>query len=141
MCAERRGEVAARGETEDAYARRVNAPFRRARTHGAQCTRRVLEHGRVLVARPQTVLEHEGRDAQRVEPLGDGPPLIIGEVLVAAAGADDDGRARGLLLRRQVRRERRDVFRLVPDRARRAAGPQDEGRVRVRLSRARKRCR
>src|SRR5829696_6178297 len=54
---------------------------------------RVLQHRRVPVARPEPVLQDEGRHADGVEPLGDGPPLVVGEVLVAAAGADDDGRA------------------------------------------------
>ena len=116
--------MAAGGEAEYAYARGVNAPLGRARAHGAQRPRRVLKHRRVVVARPYSVLEHEGRDAQSVEPLGDGPPLVIREVLVAAAGADDDGRAGRLILGRQVDRKFRLVGRPRALGARSALGPE-----------------
>ena len=41
-------------------------------------------------------MQHERRDAQRRQPLGDGRAFMVGMDGVAAAGADDDGRAVGL---------------------------------------------
>ena len=60
--------------------------------------------------------------AQRIEPLGDGLALVAGEPAVAAAGADDDRGAVGLLGGRAVDGDRRGRRRL-PSPVRRARRP------------------
>src|ERR1043165_3999028 len=125
----------ARREAEYAYALRVNPPLGAAAAAGGVAGSRVLQGCRVVVTRAEPVLEDEGRDADCVQPLGDGPALVVCEVRVSAAGADDDRRARRLLLRRQVGRERRHVNRLSAQSARRTIRPEWKRLVRGRRAR------
>src|SRR5262249_9678339 len=68
------------------------------------------ERGGVVVARPEAVFQDEGGDAALVEPVGDVDALVAHrQAAVAAAGADDDAGARGLLGSRQVDGQRRLV--------------------------------
>ena len=54
----------------------------------------VVEHRGMMIARAQPVLEHERRDPQTIEPLGDLLSFVLdGQHPVAAAGADHHGRA------------------------------------------------
>ena len=93
--------------------------------HEADRPLRVLERRRVVVARAQAVLQHERGDADRVEPEGDLPALVVRrEAAVAAARAHDDGGAVRVLGERAVDGELRLVGRLGAHGARSALGPQ-----------------
>ena len=60
------------------------------------------------------VPEHEARDAEGVEPLGDLGPLVVGgQAAVAAAGADHDRRANRIFRISQERRYRGPIGRLI----------------------------
>ena len=99
--------------------------------HRADRPRRVLKHGRVMIARPKPILEHEGRHAQRVEPLRNLLSLVIhGQHSVAAARANDHGRTRGRLRPGQPDRQGGDVrLGIVPLRPRCPAGPEGHNLV------------
>lgn len=70
----------------------------RAWTRATRIALGVLQRDRVLVFRRVAILEHDAGDAERVEPAGN-VVSFVGDrkVLVAAAGADNDGRAVGLV--------------------------------------------
>ena len=88
----------------------------------------------MMIARAQPILEHERRDPQPVEPLGNLFPFVLdGQHSVAAARADHHGRARRQLAARQPDGDRRHVLVGVgPLRSGRTAGPQCHNRVRRR---------
>ena len=89
---------------------RVDAPFPAQGTHRPDRSSRVLEHGRVVIARAKPVLEHERRHSQRVEPLGDLPALMIaGQHPVTAAGTDHNRGARGSFRLREPDRQGRNI--------------------------------
>src|SRR5258706_1658776 len=53
---------------------------------------RVIEHGGMVVARAESILEHERGHAEAVEPLRELRTFLVDrERAIAAAGADDDG--------------------------------------------------
>ena len=65
MRADGRSEMAARGETEDADALRIDAERRRrGRAQVAERPLRVLERGGMAVARAQPVLQDESGDTE-----------------------------------------------------------------------------
>src|ERR1041384_6553921 len=55
------------------------APGRKAAARRRWGGRRLRQHRRMMIARPEPVLQDEGRHADGVEPLGDGPPLVVRE--------------------------------------------------------------
>lgn len=94
-------EFTASGKTHDADTIRLDVPFGGAAAHDAQGAAGV-GHGVVLDGvgavgfAGEAVLEDEGSDAARLEPLGEGAAFMAeAEFFVAAAGADDDGGAGG----------------------------------------------
>src|SRR5579883_1082306 len=67
---------------------------------------------RVTVARPQSVLQNEGCDADRIKPFRDVSPLLLhGKVNVAAAWAYNNAGSHGFRGVREINRERRNIFR------------------------------
>ena len=127
MSADSRREMSSSRESQDAEAFRIDFPFGCPRTHGANGARGVLQGSRMVIARTQPVSQHESSNANGVEPFGDGTSLVIGQVLVSAAGANDDGRARRFFLRRQVRRQRRNVAWFISKSSRCASGQRTMG--------------
>src|SRR6266851_3833733 len=76
----------------------------------------------MMIAWTKSILQHEGADAHRIKSFGNWTTFAIREVLVSSSWTNDDRRARCLLFRRQVRRQRRDVDWLRTDGARRTTG-------------------
>jgi len=103
--------VPAGGETQDADAIRVNAPLLRVSTRHADRALDVVDHRRVMVFGPEAVLEDDAGRAAGIEPFRDGFALVVGQVPVPAAGADDDGGAVVLAVGRGIDGDRRDVVR------------------------------
>src|SRR5437773_10949201 len=114
--------MSARGETEHADAMRVEIELPGAVADGADGARDVQKRVRVSVARREAIGEDESGDAALVEEPGDRLALVRGEVLIPAAGADDDRGSIGFL--RTIDLHTRDVRRLVADGAGRPALPQ-----------------
>ncbi|MEI9898717.1 MAG: hypothetical protein WDN28_33890 [Chthoniobacter sp.] len=89
------GEMAARGEAEDADARGIEVPFLRPGAHEAEGALDILQRRDVFLQAGtlgHAILEEHAGDAEGIEPLADfGALEIQGEDAVAAAGADDDG--------------------------------------------------
>jgi hypothetical protein len=82
----------------------------------------------VVIARPEAVLKDEGRDPERVEPLGDLSSFVVaGHDHVAAARAHDDPGSVGLSRGRAVDRDLRLVQRFAAQCPRRAIRPQKVG--------------
>jgi hypothetical protein len=93
--------------------------------HHPQRPLRVAQLDRVMVSRAEPVPQHEGRDAARVQPLGDLFAFMIhGQVDVAAARANHHGGAARFLRGREVDGEGRLVGILAAERSGRTAGPQ-----------------
>ncbi len=83
-----------------------------------------------MIAWTKSILQHEGADAHRIKSFGNWTTFAIREVLVSSSWTNDDRRARCLLFRRQVRRQRRDVDWLRTEGARRTTGPKSDWRFR-----------
>jgi hypothetical protein len=80
-----------------------------------------------LVRRDAAVALGELGDPRAVEPLRDGPALVVRQSPVAAAGADHHGGTRGDVLGRQVGRQGGNVGGLGAQGAGSARGPEDQG--------------
>ena len=108
-----RGQVSAGRESEHADAVRIDVERCAMGTHVADGALEVLQ--RSLVGRPtltlgHAILEQHGRDAQVVEPEAGLVALqVVGQEVVSAARADDDGRSGGKLLRGLIDGDRRLV--------------------------------
>src|SRR6266481_530780 len=63
----------------------------------------------MMIGRTETILQNEGSHTNRVEPLGDRSAFMICQVAVAASRTNDDGCARGFVLWREVRSQRRNI--------------------------------
>src|SRR5258706_6173964 len=86
------GEVAAGGETHDADTVGCDVDACGAFADHANRLLRVIEHGGMVVARAESILEHERGHAEAVEPLRELRTFLVDrERAIAAAGADDDG--------------------------------------------------
>src|SRR5262249_39791321 len=120
----RRREMPAGGEAPDADALRVEVPFFGAGADGADRALDILERCRMMVARRDTILEHERRHALLIEPFCDLLAFMVhSEKLIPAAGTDNDRCAVGLAFRREKDRERRLVAFLRALSIRRAVRP------------------
>ena len=65
----------------------------------------------MMIPRAQTILEDKGRDAQRVQPLGDLLPFMVArEHRIATTRTDDDRRALGQVRLRLPDGETRHIF-------------------------------
>ena len=123
----RRRQVPAGGEAHDADAILADLEILGIPARVANRLQHVLLHGRVVIARAETVLQDErGHAARRQEPRDLVALVIHRERAVSAAGTDDDGRAGGLRRGRQVDRQRRDVRILLAERAGSAVWPQHD---------------
>ena len=131
MGAGRRGEMAAGREAHDCDPARVDFPLCGVCPDGPDRPAGVVEHRGMMIARAQPIFQNERRDPQAVEPLGDLLALVLdGQHPVAAARADDHGRARRQLRARQPNGDRGDVqLRIRPLCAWRTARPQLHHRV------------
>ena len=124
MRSERRGQVAAGGESHDADAVRRDTEFFRARTDDAEGALDVFELRGIVIARAEAILQHEGRHAQRVQPVSDlGALLVNRQVNVSAAGTYDNACADRLGRLRQIYGERGFVLGKRADRTRCAVRP------------------
>ena len=125
MRASRRREVTASGESHHPNSIGGQAEVLRAGADEANGALGVAELNRVMVARPESVLEDESGHARRVEQVRDLPSFVVGrERAVAAAWRDDDRSARRLA--RPVDRQGRPISILLTERARRAVRPQED---------------
>ena len=119
-----RRQVSARREAHHADAIGGKAELLRPRAHETNRALRIAELDRMVIPRPEPVLEDEGGHAGRVQQVRDLPSLVIrGEGAVAAARRDDDRRAGGLA--RAVERQRRPIGILLSERSGRAVGPEE----------------
>ncbi len=99
--------MAAGGKAHDADAVRQHAVLGGFGAHGADGALRVAQFDGMMIARAEPVLEHKGRDADRVEPLRDLRAFIVQrQMRIPAAGADDDGGAGAAAFGHQAGRER-----------------------------------
>ena len=118
----------ARREAHDPDAVRQQAILGRLGAHRADGPLRVAEFHRMVIFRPQPVLQHEGRHPQGIQPPRDLVAFLIhGKTLVAAAGTHDHGRTGSAPRRHHVRRQGRlvDILRALC--AGRASRPQQFG--------------
>ncbi len=111
MRARHHREMPARRKAEYADAFCIDAPLARVLPHHPHSTLRILQRRgmwRVLVATRHAILQYARSDADRVQPLGDLRSLLVpGEMIVAAARADDHRRTICLVGGRSEKRERR----------------------------------
>src|SRR5262249_20931782 len=77
---------------------------------------------RVVIARPEPILQHDAGHAERVQPLGDGLSLMVGQPPIPSARADDDRRPIVHPGGWRVDGDRRYIRLLGPQRARHFAG-------------------
>src|SRR6266581_8992800 len=126
MGTDRRRDVTASGESEDADTLWINVPFSRPGSYSADRARRILQRRRMMITRSEPILEHERRNAQVVKPFRDRSPLVIGQVSVASTRTNDDRCTSRLFFRREIRRQRRDVVWFFANGARCAIGPKDD---------------
>ena len=136
MRQERRGQVATSGGAHYADAIWVDAPVGRASANKPQGAGGVLEHGGMTIAmRTQAVLKNKGGDAVLVKPFCVIRPFVWSKSAVTATRADNDRRTGRPF--RQVSSQGRDVFVFFAKCTRRTAGPEPNGRLRVRSQDAR----
>jgi len=120
--------MAAGARAHDADALPIDVPFVRLGTGEPHGAGGVVEHRRMAVAlRAEPVFQDEPGDAVVRQPFGVAGAFVGREAAVTATRADDDGRAGRLVRRGQEGGERRLVVVLVPERARGAIRPEQNG--------------
>src|ERR1043166_5374998 len=113
-----------RREAENADLGRVDAEVLRPRAHHADRSLRVFER-RGMPVGADAILEHEAGDAVLMEPSGHVVSLVADrQPAIAAARANDDRRAGGLLLCRQMAEKLRLIGRRCALGARSPLGPE-----------------
>src|SRR4051794_16752250 len=117
--------MATGGETEDADALRIELPLGRVGAYEADRPR-VVAHldGVVIALGPDAVAKDESGHAVLREPFAHDARLVRRPAAVAAAGADDDGRARRLAFGREEHLHRGRIFLRIAQRAGRLARPE-----------------
>jgi len=124
MSSRRRREVAAGGESPNADFICRNSIVCRVIADKPQRTLRVTEFDRVMVLGAQAVSQNECSHTARIQPIGDLFAFVVdGQHAVPAAGTNNYGAVRFVRMR-QIDGEIRPVGVFVPERSRRAAGPQ-----------------
>ena len=115
-------------EAHDANAVRQHAEVGGLVADCADGALRVAQFHRVVIFRSQPVFQHEGRDADGIQPARHLVAFLIHrKVRIAAAGTHDHGGAGPTALRHNIGRERGLVFVLSALGAGRSAGPQRVG--------------
>ena len=106
----------ARCHSDDARSQRANRPLH------------VAKLDRMVIFRTEPVLQHERRDAERVEIIGGNPPFFVHrQRAIAAARRHDHCRHRSRRVRRHVNRERGNILGRITKRAGRSSLPQRNG--------------
>ena len=124
--AQRRGQVAAGGESPHAQALRIDAVFCRMRADQPHRTLSVFNR-RWIVVGCDAIIQHEGGNSLRIQPPSDLEALVANSnVLIPAARNDKDRGARGARLR-EKRIEARNIRFGLAKRAGDAVGPQEDG--------------
>ena len=125
MRTERRGQVAARGESPHTQPLRIDAILRRVRADQPHRALAILNGHRPVVG-GDAIIQHEGRNALGIEPCRDLEALVAdGDVLISTARNDEDGGAGGARLREE-RIQARDVGLALAERAGHAVRPEED---------------
>lgn len=132
--------MAAGGGTHDANAVGINSVVGGMGADPAQGAGDILEFSGIMIAvRAEAVFEDKTSEAMLVEPEGVIPAFARFEGLIAAAGADDHGRAGGHIRHRQKRRESGDVVGRMAERAGRSVGPKGNGSLHLSVGKGERR--
>lgn len=124
MSESRRRQVTASRRTHDSNAGRIYLPFRRPAPDRSNGTLHILHHHRVMVAMlGKSVLEYKTRQSLSIQKQGVILPFVRRKSPVAAARADDHGRARSRARSRKERSQQRDIIRGCSHGSLRRAGP------------------